>query len=137
VWGGRWLSTDSHTIYHADTNATEYILIHMQQIILVVYGCTHCIMLIQMQQNIFCWYTCNRNDVMCNNILQCLNTSIKTWCLDTKGWLRLVGSLKLLVSFAEYSLFYRALLQKRPVILRSLLIVAIPQCQVYRFNCRA
>jgi len=36
------------------------------------------------------------------------------------GWLRLVGSLKfslkLLVSSAEYSLFYRALLQKRPII---------------------
>jgi len=32
------------------------------------------------------------------------------------GWLRLVGSLKLYVSFAEYSLFYRALLQKRPII---------------------
>ena len=42
------------------------------------------------------------------------------------GWLRLVGSLKLYVSFAKYSLFYRALLQKRPVILRSLLIVATP-----------
>jgi len=34
--------------------------------------------------------------------------------------------LKLQVSFAEYSLFYRALLQKRPIILRSLLIVATP-----------
>ena len=33
------------------------------------------------------------------------------------GWLRLVGSLKSQVSFAGYSLFYRALLQKRPVIL--------------------
>jgi len=42
------------------------------------------------------------------------------------GWLRLVGSLKLQVSFAEYSLFYRALLQKRPIILRSLLMVATP-----------
>ena len=42
------------------------------------------------------------------------------------GWLRLVGSLKLYVSFAGYSLFYRALLQKRPIILRSLLIVATP-----------
>jgi len=39
-------------------------------------------------------------------------------------WLRLVGSLKWYVSFAEYSPFYRALLQKRTVILRSLLIVA-------------
>jgi len=33
---------------------------------------------------------------------------------------------KLWVSFAEYSLFYRAFLQKRPMILRSLLIVATP-----------
>jgi len=41
-------------------------------------------------------------------------------------WLRLVGSFKLWVSFAEYSLFHRALLQKRPIILRSLLIVATP-----------
>jgi len=32
------------------------------------------------------------------------------------GWLRLVGSLKLQVSFAEHRLFSRALLQKRPVI---------------------
>jgi len=32
----------------------------------------------------------------------------------------LVGSLKLQVSFAEYRLFYRALLQKRPVISKSL-----------------
>ena len=39
-------------------------------------------------------------------------------------WLRLVGSLKSWVSFAEYCLFYWALLQKRPIILRSLLIVA-------------
>ena len=40
------------------------------------------------------------------------------------GWLRLVGSLKSQASFSEYHLFYGALLQKRPVILRSLLIVA-------------
>jgi len=42
------------------------------------------------------------------------------------GWLRLVGSLESQVSFAEYRLFYRALLQKRPITLRSLLIVATP-----------
>jgi len=35
-----------------------------------------------------------------------------------------LDSLKLEVSFAEYSLFCRALLQKRPIILRSLLIIA-------------
>jgi len=33
---------------------------------------------------------------------------------------------KVNVSFAEYRLFYRPLLQKRPIILRSLLIVATP-----------
>jgi len=43
------------------------------------------------------------------------------------GWLPLVGSLKLHISLAEYRLFYRALLQKRPIILRSLLIAATPQ----------
>ena len=42
------------------------------------------------------------------------------------GWLRLVGSLKLWVFIAHISLFCRALLQKRPVILRSLRSVATP-----------
>jgi len=46
--------------------------------------------------------------------------------LPSMGWVRIVGSFKLQVSFAEYSLFYRALLQKRPMILRSQLIVATP-----------
>jgi len=31
------------------------------------------------------------------------------------GWLRLVGSFKMHVFFAEYCLFYRAFLQKRPI----------------------
>jgi len=47
------------------------------------------------------------------------------------GWLRLVGSFKLQISFAEYRLFYRAFLQKKPIILRSLLIVATP----YQIRC--
>jgi len=55
--------------------------------------------------------------------------------LNTEGflgmvWLRWVGALKLYVSFAEYSLFYTALLQKRHIILRSLLIVATPYANV-------
>ena len=41
-------------------------------------------------------------------------------------WLQVVGSLKLYVSSAEYRLLYRARLQKRPMILGSLLIVATP-----------
>ena len=44
--------------------------------------------------------------------------------LSSLGWLWLVGSLKLWVSCAEYSLFYMALLQKWHVISRSLRIVA-------------
>jgi len=47
------------------------------------------------------------------------------------GWLRLVGSLKLYVSFSEYRLFYRALLQKRHVSLRSQLIVATPYRHIH------
>jgi len=45
---------------------------------------------------------------------------------ESLGWLQWVGSLKLQVSLAEYRLFYKALLQKRPMILRSLLIPATP-----------
>ena len=44
---------------------------------------------------------------------------ICTHAVCLMGWLRLVGSLKLYVSFLEYHLFYGALLQKRPTILRS------------------
>jgi len=58
------------------------------------------------------------------------------------GWLRLLGSSKLQVSSAEYRLFYRALLQKRPINLRSLLIVATPyplmdmkHCTVFHMRC--
>jgi len=44
--------------------------------------------------------------------------------------LRSVGSLKLQVSFAECSLFYRALLQKRNIVLRSLLIVSTSHSKI-------
>ena len=56
-------------------------------------------------------------------------------------WLRLVSSFKLQVSFAEYSLFHRALVQKRPIILWSLLIVATPyvfcswRYRIYTYIC--
>ena len=42
------------------------------------------------------------------------------------GWLRLVGSLKLYVSFAKEPYQRDYILQKRPIILRSLLSVATP-----------
>ena len=42
------------------------------------------------------------------------------------GWLRLVGCLKIYVSLQNIGLFCRAFLQKRPVFLSILLIVATP-----------
>ena len=60
-------------------------------------------------------------------VLECVSTGT--------GWLRIVGSLKLQVSFAEYSFFYMALLQKRHEILRSLLIVATPYHRVASYAC--
>ena len=44
----------------------------------------------------------------------------------TVGWLRSVGSIQLWVSFAEYRLFYRALLQKKPIIY-SILLTEAPE----------
>ena len=44
----------------------------------------------------------------------------------TMGWLQCAGSIKLYVSFAEYCLFCRALLQKRRIILSILLTQATP-----------
>jgi len=52
------------------------------------------------------------------------STLLLTPLILLMGWLPLVGSLKLEVSFAECHLFYRALMQKRPILLRSLLVIA-------------
>jgi len=46
--------------------------------------------------------------------------------LEGMGWLRSVGSMKLQVSFAEYCLFYRALLPEWTIVLSILLSKAIP-----------
>ena len=43
------------------------------------------------------------------------------------GWLRSVGSVKLYVACAEYCLFYRSLLQRRPIIQSILLSEATPR----------
>jgi len=53
-------------------------------------------------------------------------------------WLRLVGSIKLWVSYAEYSLFYRAFLLKRPIILSILFTAATPyplSCTPHTLSC--
>ena len=46
--------------------------------------------------------------------------------MTTIGWLQLVGSFKLYVSFAQEHYKRDDILQKRPVILRSQLLVATP-----------
>ena len=51
-------------------------------------------------------------------------------CAPYMGWLRLVGSLKWQVSFAKEPYKRDDILQKRPIILRSLLIVATPYVYV-------
>ena len=67
----------------------------------------------------------------------CAITQAHTHKQAHMGWLRLVGSLKVYVSVAEYRLFYRALSQKRPIILRSLLIVATPYTDIEGVETRA
>ena len=52
------------------------------------------------------------------------------------GWLRSVGSIRLQVSFAEYRLLYRALLQKRPTIFnRSYQSKPPHMCNAQRLTC--
>jgi len=56
--------------------------------------------------------------------------------LTHMGWLRLVGSLKTYVSFAEEPYKRDHILPQRPIILGSLLIVATPYCNVWIFVCQ-
>jgi len=63
----------------------------------------------------------------CNTLQHC-NTATGA----IMEWQWLVYSFKIYVSFAEYGLFYKALLQKRPMFLRSLLIgVTSCRCMEY------
>jgi len=52
------------------------------------------------------------------------STHMQTQHVLSNGVAPTSGSFKSYVSFPEYNLFYRALLQKRPKMLRSLLIIA-------------
>jgi len=70
---------------------------------------------------------------VCVFVCVCVLSSKVSWvcmclcvCVLTMGWLRSVGSIKLYVCFAEHLLFYRSLLQKRPIILSILLTKATP-----------
>ena len=61
----------------------------------------------------------------------CAHRVVNALCLHSAmAWLRLVGSLKLYLSSENIGLFCRALLQKRPNLLRSLLIVGTPYMHI-------
>jgi len=67
--------------------------------------------------------TCACSDLLMHTWIQvCIDVCMK----EGMGWLRLVGSLKLHVSFAKEPYKRDYILQKRPIILRSLLIQATP-----------
>jgi len=53
---------------------------------------------------------------VCVCVYVCVRECVQRTGCGCMGWLRLVGSIKLYVSFAEYGLFYRALLQKSPIL---------------------
>jgi len=78
------------------------------------------------------WLPCNQLISLkssCCSVRQCIavHCSALQCIAACMGWLRLVGSLKLEVSTAKEPYKRDCILQKRPVILRSLHIVATPQ----------
>jgi len=77
---------------------------------------------------------CARVDILhicVTDVACCARVNILHINICVMGWLRLVGSLKSYVSFAKEPYKRDDILQKRPIILRSLLIVATP----YRYWC--
>jgi len=66
----------------------------------------------------------------------CTDVSVSDAMYCDMGWLRLVGSLKLQVSFEKETYKRDYILQRRPIILGSLLIVATPYIYVGCYLCR-
>jgi len=64
--------------------------------------------------------------VMSGSVYQGVAVAVNTAISCYMGWLRLAGSLKLCFSFAKEPYKIDYILQKRPIILRNLLIVATP-----------
>ena len=80
--------------------------------------------LLHVRHDSFMWDVPRTNTSCC----VCMNHVLNVYesCPGATRWLRLVGSTNLQVSFAEYSLFYRALLQKRSIIWSISLTEATP-----------
>jgi len=60
------------------------------------------------------------------HVCQCTHTSVANGAFSMHSWLRLVGSFRLQVSLAKEPYKTDYILQARPIILRSLRIVATP-----------
>jgi len=88
-------------------------------IYLSTYMCTHIVLSVYMSTYV---YICT----ISVRVYICIAVRMGKCSSGGMGWLPLVGSLKLYVSLENIGLFYRALLQKRPIILRSLLAKATP-----------
>jgi len=114
----------THTRTHTRTRVRVQ-LMHTLTFTKHIHAYTSKIDLVMLQCAAVCCSVVQRGAAWCS-VLQ----HVAVCCIVlTMGWLRLVGSLKLQASFAEYNLFCKALLRKRPVILRSLVIVATPYVQ--------
>ena len=74
--------------------------------------------------------SCHRNNRITSS------AKSKTTCFNVMRWLRIVGSLKLQVSSAKEPYKRDYILQKRPIILRSLLIVATPNADMHQIKAR-
>ena len=72
------------------------------------------------------WSLLQKSPIKIYNNLQKRPINLSILSKMGMGWLWSIGSIVLQVSFVEYCLFYRALLQKRPVILLILLTEATP-----------
>ena len=140
-----YICTCNHTHTHIQTNKHTYIHTYIHTCYIYTYVHTYTHTHIHIYMNTFTLLM-PRDDIKEGVTTQSMNESCRartrscfpetlttlqhtvTLCnsLQNMGWLQLVGSLKSYDSFAEYCLFYRAFLQKRPTILRSLLIVATP-----------
>ena len=72
------------------------------------------------------WFICVCTFVCMYLMWHMMHFTRISYAISLMGWLRLVGSIKLYVSFAEFSLFYRALWQKKPMIWSILRTVATP-----------
>jgi len=88
-----------------------------------VHTCVYMYMSVCVCIQIYAYYVTRKH--IQTHTCTCTHTHTQTnTILSHMGWLRLAGSFKLLVSFAKESYKRDDILQQRPTILRSLLIIA-------------